>query len=138
MTSVATTTASTRAFLHNLFASISHAGFGETFLEALAENVIWTATGDSPLGGRYESKSEYVTKVLQPLHDRLATPLKPEVEQMLVDGEWASVLFRSKNVRGHNGADFSMQYCWIIRVVDGSITEVVSFYDQKKMYDLFA
>jgi hypothetical protein len=43
-----------------------------------------------------------------------------------------------EGVHGVNGSDFSMQYCWLIRVVDGWITEIIGFYDSKKMNDLFA
>jgi uncharacterized protein len=56
---------------------------------------------------------------------------------MIVEDEWASVFFESEDVRGKNGADFSMQYNWLIRVVGGRIVEVVGFYDQKKMHDVF-
>ena len=127
----------TRTFFTNLFASISTSGFREDFLIALSDDIVWTATGTSPLAGRYEGKREYITKVLDPLHARLEDSPRTELERMTVEGEWAAVQFRSKGARGRNGADFSMQYCWLMRVVDERITEVVGFYDQK-MYDLFA
>lgn len=130
--------ASTRATLRRVFANVSESGFGEDFATALAEDLVFTATGTSPLAGRYSNKTEYREKVLGRLHDRLATPLRPSVEQFLVDGEWATVRFRTEGVRGVNGSDCSMQYCWLIRVVDGWITEIIGFYDSKKMNDLFA
>jgi ketosteroid isomerase-like protein len=134
---MSTMSTSTQTILTHLFTSISTSGFRETFLNALSDDVIWTATGSSPLSGRYEGKREYVEKVLQPLHDRLEASPRPEVERIIVDSEWAAVLFRSSGARGLNGVDFSMQYCWLMKVVDERITEVVGFYDQKKMCDLF-
>ncbi len=128
----------TRAVLETVFHNVSGSGFGPEFQATLADDVVFTATGESPLAGRYEGKSEYVAKVLGPLHERLATPLTPVVEQMIVDDEWAAVRFRTEGVRARNGADFSMTYCWLIKVVNGWIVEVVGFYDQKKMFDLFA
>jgi ketosteroid isomerase-like protein len=128
----------TTATLESVFSRISEHGFGQAFLDALADDLVFTATGSSPLAGRYTSKAEYQDRVLGRLHERLATPLRPAIEQMLVDGEWATVRFRTEGVRGHNGADFSMQYCWLLRVVDGRIVEIVGFYDTKKMVDLFA
>ena len=129
---------STRATLSDVFATVAESGFGATFLDRLAEDLVFTATGTSPLAGRYTSKAEYQEKVLARLHERLATPIRPTIEQLLVDGEWATVRFRSDGVHGHNGADFSMQYCWLIRVVDERIVEIIGFYDAKKMLDLFA
>ena len=131
-------TAATRTLLDEVFAGVGDTGFGAAFLAALDDDVVFTATGSSPLAGRHEGKAEYRAKVLDPLHERLATPLAPVVEQTIIEGEWAAVRFRSEGVRGRNGADFSMTYCWLIKVVDGRIVEVVGFYDQKKMHDLFA
>ncbi len=127
-----------RATVHDAFSSVSRSGFGQEFLDRLADDLVFTVTGSSPLAGRYPGKAEYRERVLARLHDRLATPIRPEVEQILVDGEWATVRFRTHDVRGRNGTDFSMQYCWLVRVVDDRIVEVIGFYDTKKMIDLFA
>ena len=129
---------STRTTLERVFAAVPTSGFGAPFLAALDDDLVFTATGVSPLSGRYEGKKAYVDGVLARLHERLATPLRPTVEQLLVDGEWACVRFRTEGVRGRNGADFSMQYCWLLRVVAGRVTEIVGFYDTRKMADLFA
>jgi uncharacterized protein len=102
---------STRALLTNLFTSISSPSFRDAFLNAFSDNVTWTTTGTSPLAGRYERKYEYITKVLQPLHDQLESSPKHAVRRMTVDGEWAVVQFGSSGARGPNDVGFSMQYC---------------------------
>lgn len=127
----------TKNFVEDLFESIHQDGFSHRFIDALDENIVWNATGTSPLGGIYTGKQEYLDRVLHPLFARLATPINPKIERILVDGEWATVLFRSEGVKGKNGSDFSMQYCWIMRIVDQRIVEVIGFYDQKKVCDLF-
>ncbi len=124
--------------LEDVFSSVSEAGLGEKFLDRLADDLVFTVTGSSPLAGRYTSAAEYREKVLARLHERLATPLRPTIDQFLVDGQWAAVRFRTEGARGHNGADFSMQYCWLIRATDDQISEIIGFYDTKKMIDLFA
>jgi hypothetical protein len=43
---------------------------------------------------------------------------------MVVDDELAGVHFRSSSAGGLNGTDFSMRYCWLIKVVGWHITEV--------------
>jgi ketosteroid isomerase-like protein len=129
---------STRATVEDVFSSVSESGFGAGFVDRLADDLVFTVTGTSPLAGRYTGKAEYQEKVLARLHERLATPLRPMIEQVLVDGEWATVRFRTEGVRGHNGTDFSMEYCWLVRVVDDRITEITGFYDSRKMLDLFA
>ena len=135
---MADSTQSTRIFLSTLFSSVHTDGFGSSFQKALSENVVWTATGTSPLAGVYRGKQAYLDNVLNVLHERLETPIRLVLHRMIVEGEWASVHFESSGVRGKNGSDFSMQYVWLIRVVEDTIVEVIGFYDQKRMFDLFA
>ena len=132
-----TTTLSTRNFLSGLFATVHEHGFNTSFQDALSEDIIWTATGSSPLAGVYRGKEAYLGNVLSILHERLETSIRPQVHRMVIEEEWASVYFESSDVRAKNGADFSMQYLWLIRVVQQKIVEVVGFYDQKKMHDIF-
>ena len=108
------------------------------FLDSLSDEVIWTATGSSPLSGRYVGKREYREQVLAKLYERLQTSVKPQVDLILVDGNWATVYFHTTDVKGHNGVDFSMSYCWLMRVDREKIVEVIGFYDLKKVCDLFA
>jgi ketosteroid isomerase-like protein len=107
LSNAATMSTSTHTFLTNPFNFTSSSDFRDIFLDTLSD-VVWTATGTSSLSGRYEGKHEYITKVLQPLYGRLEASPRPEVEDMIVDGEWAVVQFRSKDTRGLNGTDISM------------------------------
>ena len=126
-------------FLRDLFRRLAERGWtGGIFLDALADDLTWTVTGTSPVSGTYRGKDEYVAKVFRPLDERLETWPRPVVERIIADGDWATVLFDSQGGRGKNGTDYSMLYCWIMRVVDEKIHEVVGFYDQNKVAELFA
>ena len=131
-------TITTRAFVENLFAAIAGSGFRETFLQSLSDDVVWTATGSSPLSGRYQSKKTYCENVLGKLHGKLESSPRPTVDRILVDGSWACVYFHTAGVRALNGDDFSMEYCWLLNVRDEKIVEVVGFYDGNKMTKLFS
>ena len=131
-------TATTRVFVENLFTSIAESGFRDTFLNALSNDVVWTATGTSPLSGRYKGKKTYCEDVLGRLHGKLQSSPKPMVNRILVDEDWASVYFHTTNVPALNGDDFGMEYCWLMRVKDEEIVEVVGFYDGNKMSKLFS
>jgi uncharacterized protein len=132
------TTEVTRALITALFSSMEQEGFGENFLASLADDVHWTATGDSPLSGEYVSKKAYFEQVLIPLRERLGITLYPILDRCLVDGDWATVLFHTEKAIARNGVDFSMQYCWLMRIEGDKIVRVIGFYNQKKMSDLFA
>ena len=128
----------TRAFLQALFAQITTTGWSPAFLDSLSDDVVWTATGSSPLSGRVQGKDQYRDQILLPLFSRLEGPVNPIVDMILADGSWGAVYWHSEGVRGKNGLDFSMEYCWLMKVVSSKIVEVIGFYDQVKVRDIFA
>jgi ketosteroid isomerase-like protein len=132
-------TVNTKDFLDDWFRRLADTGWtAEVFLAALAPDLTWTATGTSPVSGVFHGLAEYVEGVYRPLDEKLAVWPHPTVERIIADGEWGSIEFRSEGGLGHNGTDYNMRYCWVVRVVDDRIVEVVGYYDQTKVVALFA
>lgn len=127
-----------RAFLNTLFEVLAREGWGAGFLQALRDDVAFNAMGYSPISGRYEGKETYRREVLEKLHERLAKSPKLTLLAMLIDGDMACVRFQSRDGLGVNGADFSMDYCWVIHIVESSIKEIWGYYDTRKMIALLA
>ncbi|EXJ65459.1 hypothetical protein A1O7_01800 [Cladophialophora yegresii CBS 114405] len=137
-------TESTRSFVESLFTAVALDNFGASFAEALSDDLVWTVTGSSPIAGTYEGKQTYVDGVLTPLRDVLVTLPVPIVEHIFADGDWAVVNWRSEGVYGKNGANYDMQYAWLMRTeVDEEddatrkIVEVTGFYDSVKVTAVF-
>jgi uncharacterized protein len=129
----------TRWFLTDWFARLEATGFdGGVFLDALSDDLVWTATGTSPVSGTFRGKQSYIDNVWRPLDDHLVTWPTASVLRILADGEWAVVEFRGVGGLGRNGADYTLEYCWVVRVVDDRVREVVGYYDQVKVNELFA
>ena len=65
MTSSSTSaTERTRRFLTDWFDRLEASGFdGRVFLDALADDLVWTATGSSPVSGTFRGKQSYVDDV---------------------------------------------------------------------------
>ncbi|ETI26918.1 hypothetical protein G647_10017 [Cladophialophora carrionii CBS 160.54] len=137
------TTESTRSFVESLFTAVALDNFGASFAAALSDDLVWTVTGSSPIAGTYDGKQTYVDRVLTPLRDVLVTLPVPIVEHIFADGDWAVVNWRSEGVYGKNGANYDMQYAWLMRTeVDGDdgerkIVEVTGFYDSVKVMAVF-
>lgn len=127
----------TKTFINNLFGNIANEGWSTKFADALDDELVFTATGTSPLAGRYESKQKYKEGVLDRLHDRLAAWPKPIVDNVLIDEDSACVQFHSEDGQGKNGADFNMQYCWVLKLKGSKIVEITGYYDSAKMIALF-
>lgn len=134
-----TATERTRRFLTDWFDQLEATGFdGGVFLGALSDDLVWTATGNSPVSGTFRGKQAYIDGVWHALDDHLETWPKAEVQRILADGEWAVVEFHGVGGVGKNGTDYTLQYCWVVRVVEDRIVEVVGYYDQVKVDELFA
>ena len=125
-------------FLTDWFDRLTESGFAsDVFLGGLADDLVWTATGNSPISGRYEGLPAYVEGVYRPLDDRLSTWPQPRVERIIAAGEWGVVEFSSTGGVGKNGTDYSMRYCWVMHVRDDQVDQVIGYYDQVKVVELF-
>jgi ketosteroid isomerase-like protein len=128
----------TGAFLQDWFGRLKQSGWtAEVFLDALSEDLVWTATGTSPISGTYHGRDAYIDGVYRPLDERLESWPRPTVERIIAQGDWGVVEFSSKGGRGKNGTDYNMRYCWLMHVEDGLVTEVIGYYDTSTVVALF-
>jgi hypothetical protein len=129
----------TGAYLRTWFDELAASGWTtEVFLSALSDDIVWTATGTSPVSGTYHGLEEYTDGVYRPLDERLESWPRPTVERIVAEGEWGVVEFSSTGGRGKNGVDYNMRYCWVIHVENSLVTEVTGYYDTANVDALFA
>jgi ketosteroid isomerase-like protein len=55
------------ALIQDLFANITREGWSTKFNDALADDLVWVATGSSPVAGTYEGKQVYLEKIIKRL-----------------------------------------------------------------------
>ena len=127
-----------RQFLTTLFDSIAREGWGENFMAALHDDLEFNAMGTSPVSGVYRGKETYRNQLIKRLDERLETWPVPVVDTMMVDGDLACLQFHATGGKGKNGADFNMNYCWVLRLENSQITTIWGYYDSIKMNALFA
>lgn len=133
-----TESSATNEFFSDWFTRLEESGWtAGVFLDALADDLVWTATGTSPVSGVYHGKSAYIAGVYQALDERLDTWPVPTVVRIIAQGDWAVVEFESTGGRGHNGTDYTMRYCWVMRRNGSQVTEVIGYYDTAKVVELF-
>lgn len=126
-----------RQFLSLLFRSIADEGWGENFTAALHDDLEFNAMGTSPISGCYRGKVDYRERLLKRLDDKLASWPVPIVDTLIVDGDLACLQFHATGGKGKNGADFNMQYCWVLRLEQMKIVKIWGYYDSFKMNALF-
>ncbi len=129
----------TGTFLRSWFDRLAESGWtAEIFLGALSNDLVWTATGSSPISGTYRGLRAYTDGIYRRLDERLESWPRPTVEKIIADGDWGVVEFSSTGGRGKNGIDYNMRYCWIIPVEAERVTEVIGYFDTSTVNALFA
>lgn len=89
---VDSTTDETREFVESLFTAVALDNFGQSFAAALADSLVWTVTGSSPIAGTYNGKQVYVDEVLTPLRAVLVSSPCPSssISSSTRSGLWST------------------------------------------------
>lgn len=125
--------APTQATTHDNAAQIRAAfeawrlGQGSVF-DLLADDVVWTVAGDSPVSGTYRSKQAFLDDAVAPITARLATPIVPQVARIVADGAHVVVLWQG-TATARSGAMYRNHYAWHLELADGRIVRATAFLD---------
>ena len=112
-------------YVNRLFENLS-TGNGSAFFDNVADDVHWTVMGTHPLAGVYKSKEDFLKNTFERLVLKGGVIMK--VDHSLVSGNTAVVEMTSTST-ALNGKAFPNTYCWVVRFVDGMITEVRAYVD---------
>jgi uncharacterized protein len=110
-------------------------GDGRTFFNLVADDVRWTVIGSTPISGTYNSKREF-REVTRRLSERFTTVLKVTVRDVFADGDKVAIQFES-HAQGKNGTAYDQTYCWVTRLEDGRVREVIAYLDTELVSKLF-
>jgi ketosteroid isomerase-like protein len=114
-------------YVNRLFENLS-TGNGSAFFDNVADDVHWTVMGTHPLAGVYKSKEDFLKNTFERLDKVLKGGVIMKVDHTLVSGNTAVVEMTSTST-ALNGKAFPNTYCWVVRFVDGMITEVRAYVD---------
>lgn len=102
-------------------------GRGSVF-DLLAEDVIWTVAGSSPVSGTYTTQQEFLEEAVRPIENRLSTAIVPEVKYIIAQGNQVVVIWDG-SAQAENGNSYRNSYAWHMVFEAGEITEVTAFLD---------
>ncbi len=111
-------------------------GDGRVFFKLVADDVRWTVIGSTPISRTYNSKREF-RSALGAMADHLASELKVVPRDFIADGDKVAVQFES-HAAGKNGSAYDQTYCWVLRLAEGKVREVVAYLDTEMVTKLFA
>lgn len=104
-------------------------GDGRPFVEAIADDCVWRARGAGTWSGDYRGKTQIIKELLGPLGRRIEGGRARTVATRIHDaGDFVVVEAEGRN-RTVDGADYDNQYCFVIRLSEGRMVEIVEYLD---------
>jgi len=110
-------------------------GDGQSFFNALAEDIRWTAIGNTPISGICTSRTEYLEKVYRPLFAFFTGPVRCQVRKIIGEGDTVVVQWHG-GASTRSGRPYSQEYCWVIQVEGETIKEVYGYFDTAAVLEL--
>ena len=103
-------------------------GDREGWLSLLADDVRWTVMGGTSWSRTYDGKSNILRELIAPMVAQYAEPYRRTTDQLIGEGDW--VVARSQgHVSTTSGERYDNQYCFLYRIQDGLIREIVEYGD---------
>jgi uncharacterized protein len=110
-----------------IFAALAE-GDGRPFNDALAENVVWTVMGSGSWARAYRGKAAVRDELQRPLFANFATAYRCRPERIIAEDDAVVVLAKGE-VMTTAGQPYCNDYCFVIRMADGAITEIREYMD---------
>lgn len=101
-------------------------GTGSPF-DLLAEDAQWTIMGPTESAKTY-NLSDFQEMVIKPFNQRLATPLKPNVQDIYQAGNEVIILFEAEATLT-NGEIYRNSYAWFFTMQQGKVINVRAVLD---------
>lgn len=110
-------------------------GTGSPF-DLLAENAIWTITGNSAVSKIYTNRNAFLAEVIQPFNARLSVGLKPTIRHLYADGDTVIAFFDGAGV-AKDGHPYTNTYAWFMRFDGEKVIEAAAFFDSLAFNELW-
>ncbi len=98
------------------------------FFELLADDVVWTVSGRSPVSGTYHGKTDFLERAVKPITEKLKTPLKPELVSLSSGSSYVWLHFKARATT-KNDEVYENTYVWKMQLKNGKITHGIAFLD---------
>jgi len=105
---------------------------GTSFFELLADDVIWTVSGKSPVSGTYHGKMNFLEHAVYPIIQKFKTPLKPQLISLTSDGCYVWLHFKA-NATTQNDEIYENNYVWKMQLANGKISNCIAFLDTNEL-----
>jgi len=116
-----------KQLLQTIFAGLAR-GDSRAFVDSLADDFCWTLTGTTKWSGTYRGKEAVMRDLMRPLFANFETRYTNTAQRFIAEGDWVVVECRGE-VQTQRGQRYDNQYCWVCRVEEGKLKEVIEYMD---------
>lgn len=111
------------------------AGTGGPY-DLLADDAVWTISGNSLASKTYPSKEAFMSEVIRPFNARMQTRLIPSVHALYAEGDTVVAHFHAQGT-ARDGKPYVNSYAWILTLKDGRIVRAFAFFDAHAFDDFW-
>lgn len=111
------------------------AGTGGPY-DLLADDAVWTISGNSLASKTYPSKEAFMSEVIRPFNARMSARLIPSVHKIYADGDTVIAHFDARGT-ARDGQPYVNSYAWILTLKDGRIVRAFAFFDAHTFNDFW-
>ncbi|HZP46082.1 MAG TPA: nuclear transport factor 2 family protein [Candidatus Binataceae bacterium] len=127
--------AENKELIRNMFAELSK-GNAQGFLDKFADNCRFTIIGTSKFSGTWNSKQEFVAKVLGPLGALLEGGITITPDNFIAEGDYVAMQARGKS-NTKAGGTYNNTYCQVFKLANGKIVEMTEYLDTELVASAF-
>ena len=121
------TPAENKQLMQHIFAELAK-GNGKAFVDSLADDFCWTIPGTTKWSRTYRGKRVVRDELMKPLFAKFADQYTNTALRFIAEGEHVVVECRGR-VTTKTGKPYHNVYCWVCRVADGKLLEVMEYMD---------
>ena len=116
-----------KALMQRIFDGLAK-GDAQVFRDSLADDFTWTVTGTTAWSRTYRGRQAVMNELMRPLFVQFATRYTNTAARFIAEGDWVAVQCQG-SVMTKGGLPYDNRYCWICRVEQGRLKEVIEYMD---------
>ena len=118
------------------FYEAGNRGDFDACFDLIADDIVWTNIGSTPLSGTYSGKAELMEKLLGPLFAKLKSGISSSINNLIGEGA-VVVALTSGTAETIDGRPYNNSYCQVIRLRNAQFVEVTEYFDTELTSAIF-
>ena len=119
--------AENKLLLQQIFSEMAK-GNSRPLVEGMADDFSWTVSGTTKWSRTYAGKQAVLSELFATLRSHMADRIKTIAHRFIAEDDMVVVEARGNNTT-NSGKPYNNHYCFVFRVADGKLKEVIEYTD---------